>query len=56
MLEDTDECDVNFGKWINLHSRVVPVIVKDTVSQTPLAQSICVLPIFDQAWFRVDGG
>ncbi|RYE37565.1 MAG: hypothetical protein EOP48_28520 [Sphingobacteriales bacterium] len=40
LREDTDEYDVNFGKWVSLHSRVAPVIVKDTVSQTPLAQAV----------------
>lgn len=40
LREETNEYDINFGKWVNLHSRVAPVIVRDTVSKTALTQAV----------------
>lgn len=38
--EDTDEYDVNFEKFVCFHSRLAPVIVKDTVSKCPLSEAV----------------
>ena len=40
LREDTDEYEINFGKWVNINSRVSPVILKDTSSMTPLDEVV----------------
>lgn len=40
LQEATDEYEVTFEKWVNLHSRIAPVIIKDSVAEPLLAQAV----------------
>ena len=40
LIEFTDEYSIQFDRWVNLHSELAPVIVKDSLSMTPLPLAV----------------